>query len=280
MGYESYSKTSKDYDRTRGPIGISILLGCFAVSGRPLPLQVVLDAGCGTGSYGTELAKRVKRVDGVDASPEMIERGRRNAKAAQIADSKLAFFEGDIAELPFEDGRFDCVTINQVLHHIDDDPSAGYPRHAEVLHEIGRVMRPGGTLVVNLCSHDQVWYGWWYRDLFPDAFERFRERIIPLRTLVHLLEAAGFAHRGNLVPVDAVFQGEAYFNLVGPLESSWRSGDSVFALATDSELEQGCSRIRAMKQDGTLSRFMKQQDARRQRIGQVTFVHCQKIKDF
>ena len=279
MGYESYSRTSKDYDSTREPIGISILLGCFAMAGRPLSQLVVLDAGCGTGSYGMELAKWVKRVEGVDASPEMIEQGKRKAETAEVPASKLSLSTADIDELPFEDGRFDCVTVNQVLHHIDDDKSAGYPRHAEVLRELGRVTRPGGTLVINLCSHEQVLYGWWYRELFPDAFERLRERLIPITTLVQLLDAERFVHHGNVVPVDAVFQGAAYFDPVGPLELSWRSGDSVFALATDSELEQGCSRIRAMKHDGTLSRFVKEQDSRRQGIGQVTFVHCHKVKD-
>lgn len=276
MGYESYSNTSRTYDLTREPIGIPILLGCFAMSGRPLSELAVLDAGCGTASYAMELAKRVKRVDGVDASREMIQRGMRKAKAAGIPENNLSFLDCDIARLPFEDGRFDCVTVNQVLHHIDDDASAGYPRHAEVVAELGRVTRPGGTLVVNLCSHEQVLDGWWYRELFGNAFERFRQRVIPIPTLVRLLDSNGFAHRGNVVPVDAVFQGASYYDPVGPLEETWRSGDSVFALATLSELESGCSRLRAMRNDGTLSQFVEEKDSRRRSIGQVTFVHCQK----
>ena len=278
MGYESYSKTSRDYDRTREPIGIPILLGCFAMAGRSLSKLVVLDAGCGTASYGIELVKWVKRVDGVDASPEMIERAKRKAEAAHIPEKKLSLLKGDIGKLPFEEGRFDCVTVNQVLHHIDDDASAGHPRHAEVLAELGRVTRPGGTLVVNLCSHEQLLYGWWYRELFANAFERCRQRIIPIPTLIQLLESNGFVHRGSVVPVDAVFQGASYFDPVGPLEESWRRGDSVFALATESELEGGCSRIRALRDDGTLSRFVTEQDSRRRNIGQVTFVYFVKTQ--
>ena len=144
-----------------------------------------MSAGHNKGAYAerslTELfffpvqSFRVKRVEGVDASPEMIEQGKRKAETAEVTVSKLSLSTADIDELPFEDGRFDCVTVNQVLHHIDDDSSAGYPQHAAALAELGRVTRPGGTLVVNLCSHDQVSNGWWYRELFPNAFERLTD---------------------------------------------------------------------------------------------------------
>ncbi len=45
MAYENYPKTSQNFDLTRRPIGVEILLGCFAMLGRPLSELVVLDAG-------------------------------------------------------------------------------------------------------------------------------------------------------------------------------------------------------------------------------------------
>lgn len=57
--YEDYHDTSKGYDNTRIPIGIEILLGCFASTPRPLPEQHILDGGCGNGNYIQALKKKL-----------------------------------------------------------------------------------------------------------------------------------------------------------------------------------------------------------------------------
>ena len=49
--YENYTAVSADYDRTRIPVGVEIILGCLASGGRSLGSLRLLDAGCGTGSY-------------------------------------------------------------------------------------------------------------------------------------------------------------------------------------------------------------------------------------
>ena len=43
--YESYNETSKTYDDTRSPVGVEVILGCFALSPRPLYEQTILDGG-------------------------------------------------------------------------------------------------------------------------------------------------------------------------------------------------------------------------------------------
>ena len=52
---KNYTAVSEDYDRTRVPIGIEIILGCLASGGCPLASLRLLDAGCGTGNYAAEL---------------------------------------------------------------------------------------------------------------------------------------------------------------------------------------------------------------------------------
>ncbi len=91
MTYECYSQTSKNYDLTRQPIGLSILLGCFSTVGRPLADLVVLDAGCGTGSYTIELQRWVKRIEGVDASEQMVEQAKTKVEALQRRSARLSF---------------------------------------------------------------------------------------------------------------------------------------------------------------------------------------------
>jgi SAM-dependent methyltransferase len=277
MTYEDYTKTSQNFDRTRRPIGVEILLGCFATLGRPLSELVVLDAGCGTGSYSLELLPHIGRIEGVEVNVAMFERARRKAAAHRISPDRFLLHEARIEQLPFTEGHFDAVMVNQVLHHLDDDAANGFPRHRAALNELARVMRPGGVLVINICSTAQLDDGWWYRELFADAYQRCKQRHIPLPILGTLLAECGLSHRGNIVPTDAVLQGNSYWDGTGPLRKEWRDGDSVFALATEQELEQACSQIRQLEQDGTLADYVAKQDVRRQEIGQVTFVHAVRL---
>ena len=273
--YENYDQTSVHYDQTRTPIGVEIILGCLASTGKPLSEMVVLDAGCGTGGYALEIARFVGRVEAVDLSEGMLREARSKAERSGFHD-RLCFRYSSIDRLPFDDSSgIDAIMINQVLHHLDDD-GADFDGHRAVFDELARVLPPGGGLVINLCSSRQIRESWWYRDLFANAIERIARRHISIARLTELLREHGFRHRGNFVPTDAVFQGDSYFEPTGPLRKEWRDGDSVFALATEDELESGCSRIREMEEQGTIDEYVAQQDIARQSIGQVTFVHAVK----
>ena len=269
--YENYDETSRHYDETRKPVGIEIILGCLISAEMPLSEMVVLDAGCGTGSYAIEIAKFVGRVEAVDASEGMLRQAKTRVDGTPMAD-KLSFKLGSIDELPFADASFDAVMVNQVLHHVGSGAENLDPYRA-VLNELARVVRPGGVLVVNLCSIDQLHGGWWFAELFRGAFERIAKRHIGISDLTDLLGECGFVHRGRIVPTDAVFQGKAYFERTGPLRKEWRDGDSLFALTTEEELQGACATILQLEANGTLEEYVARNDALRIRIGQVTFVH-------
>src|SRR5256886_14073438 len=72
----------------------------------------VLDIGCGTGVVAITAARTGARVQGVDLTPELLERARENAS---IAKFEIDFREGDAEALPFDDGRFDVV-LSQFGH--------------------------------------------------------------------------------------------------------------------------------------------------------------------
>jgi SAM-dependent methyltransferase len=100
----------------------------------------ILDVGCGTGTMLSYLAS-YGQAQGVDVDEEAVgychERG--------LLDVRL----GAAATLPFLDGSFDLVTALDVLEHLDDDTAA--------LREIGRVLRPGGQLLMTVPAHRFMW---------------------------------------------------------------------------------------------------------------------------
>jgi len=101
-----------------------------------------LDVGCGTGDLTLAAAKRAGSggtVCGIDASPEMIDVARRKARNAHRA---VQFRVEPVESLSFPDGSFDIVLSSLMMHHLPGELKR------QALAEIGRVLRPGGRVVV------------------------------------------------------------------------------------------------------------------------------------
>jgi ubiquinone/menaquinone biosynthesis C-methylase UbiE len=106
------------------------------------PGEVVLDAGCGTGTLAITAERSVGpdgRVFGVDASPEMIARA---TKKARRAGAEIEFRTGMAEALPYGDATFDVVLSTLMLHHLPRDLRGRFA------HEIRRVLKPGGRVLV------------------------------------------------------------------------------------------------------------------------------------
>jgi len=131
-------------DLARVPEGANLGLGCGAPIDhlRLEPGETVLDLGSGGGLDAFLTAERVGpsgRVIGVDMTPAMLERARRNAEKAGYAN--VEFREGRLEALPVEDASVDAVTSNCVINLVPDK--------AAVFHEVARVLKPGGRLVIS-----------------------------------------------------------------------------------------------------------------------------------
>jgi len=238
---------------------------------RPLSQIRLLDAGCGTGSYSRALLEHVRHIVAVDLSSGMIEVAFHKLEHFR-QERRITFHQAKIDALPFTSETFDAVMINQVLHHTEKVQDSDYPNHRNILREIHRVLQPKGILVINTCSQEQLRYSYWYFNLIPEAAKAHRLRFMPLYRLHKMLCEYGFANHTRFVPLDTVFQGDAYFDCFGPLKKEWRDADSVFTLATEQELETACNKIREMSSNGILFSFLKEHDRRRESLGQATFI--------
>ncbi len=266
--YEDYTRASGEYDRTRVAVGAEIVLGALAKGRVPLGSTRLLDAGCGTGSYAAAVEPHVGSLTLLDASEGMLSKARQ--KLADVDRSE--FHQGQLQHLPFDDSSFDAVMTNQVLHHIGDAEGGGWTEHEMVFAEYRRVLRPGGVLVVNTCSQLQLGHGYWYYALIPAAVETLRRQYAPLSVIELLAAQHGLTVTGRFVPVGATIQGPAYFDGAGPLSASWRLGDSTWSLADDDELAAATEKVAALRGKDELEDFVAEQDARRESIGQITFV--------
>ena len=86
----------------------------------------VLDLGCGDGAYTVDFATiGARQVVGIDPAEGAIEAARDRARALGVSDI-VTFEVGDIYTLDeyLAPGRFDCIVIRGVLHHLPDPARA------------------------------------------------------------------------------------------------------------------------------------------------------------
>jgi SAM-dependent methyltransferase len=97
--------------------------------------QDVLDVAAGNGNCAIAAARRGARVVASDLTPALVQLGRARTQAEGLA---IQWAEADVEELPFADGRFDCVT--SVFG------AMFAPRPEVAAAELFRVLRSGGLV--------------------------------------------------------------------------------------------------------------------------------------
>ena len=111
----------------------------------------VLEVGPGAGGHSALFSRHGAVVTAIDITPL-----RAKATAAKFrllgpdAEGCRAM-QGDAEALPFDDGSFDIVYSNGVLHHT--------PSTEKALDEVFRVLKPGGRAVIMLYCKDS-WHYW------------------------------------------------------------------------------------------------------------------------
>jgi SAM-dependent methyltransferase len=115
----------------------------------------VLDVPCGFGRHAVPLGAAGYRAVGADRSQALLEEARRRTAGARWP--KLV--RADYRDLPFADGSFDAaLNLFTSLGYLGDE------QDERALAEIGRVLRPGGGLVIETMHRDLLLNGFRERD--------------------------------------------------------------------------------------------------------------------
>ena len=101
----------------------------------------IFDAGTGTALIPIEFMRRGIHavVTASDLAEEMLVVARKNVAAAAM-DASIELVLRDCKNLPEPNGTYDAVMSNSIIHHI--------PEPRRVLHELWRVLKPGGIFFV------------------------------------------------------------------------------------------------------------------------------------
>lgn len=125
------------------------------------PVEQALDAGCGAGHTAAAIAPYAQSVIAFDLTPTMLEQVERLAADRGLRHIRTQ--QGDVEKMPFEDATFDLVVSRYSAHH--------WPHPAAALHEIARVLRPGGRFILSdiVAPDDPA------QDTFLQALELLRD---------------------------------------------------------------------------------------------------------
>jgi ubiquinone/menaquinone biosynthesis C-methylase UbiE len=175
---EEFTSWSETYDRSIlqwllfGPSHRALIKRIREAAGDQ-PIKM-LDVGCGTGLFASKVRTILPRVEvcGVDLVSDMLAKGQPRWR---LHRGHVLPVQGDSERLPFASGSFDIVTCANSFHH--------YPRQDRAVSEMGRVLRPGGRLMIIDGYRDAPW-GWFIYDVCVAGLEgdvhhasakRFRE---------------------------------------------------------------------------------------------------------
>jgi 2-polyprenyl-6-hydroxyphenyl methylase/3-demethylubiquinone-9 3-methyltransferase len=105
----------------------------------PGPDAVLVDLACGGGLMAPHAARLGYRHVGVDLGAQGLRVAREHGVLA---------VRGSVLAVPLADGCADVVVAGEILEHVED--------HVGVLAECARLLRPGGTLVIDALADTRI----------------------------------------------------------------------------------------------------------------------------
>ena len=195
-----------------------------------------LDAGCGIGLQALLLAEAVGytgHVTGLDISPEFLSHAGDIAKKSGLLE-QISFREGDVRELPFDNGTFDWAWSSSCV---------GYSASLEPLSavkELVRVVKPGGSVAILAWSSEKLLPG---HPLLEARLNATSSGIAPFiegkKPALHFLRALGWFREAALEELTVrTFAGDAHTPLTDDLRNALIALFQMRWIGVESELTQ------------------------------------------
>ena len=105
--------------------------------------KIVLEAGCGTSESLARIARKAKKVVGIDVSKNALLESKANFEKNKVTKEKYSLTLGTIENMKFKDNTFDITFNTGVIEHFDDDKISNKP-----VEEMIRVTKKGGKIII------------------------------------------------------------------------------------------------------------------------------------
>ena len=137
-----FTRIAQDYDKGRSGEDVVFWAGETTELAGLDEGSIVLDLGCGTGTYTVGLRDHTSAtVCGLDPSVGMLSQAREKTRS-------IHWFNAVGERLPIRSGVFGCVFSSQVWHHITE--------RQDTADECGRTLGGDGVVVIRTISHEQL----------------------------------------------------------------------------------------------------------------------------
>ena len=104
-----------------------------------------LDLGCGLGRHSILFGKNGFNVSCTDISEDAVNKTKQWAEEENL---KFKYFVGDMLDLPYKDGEFDCILCRNVISHTDTEGMK------IIVDKLYKMLRNSGECYLTLGSKD------------------------------------------------------------------------------------------------------------------------------
>lgn len=152
------------------------------------------DIGCGGGIYSAALAQMgAVFVHGIDFSAQMVADASARAKSLNLTN--VVFLQADASNTGLPEHSMDLVLQRALIHHL--------PSPVDAFAEAHRILRPGGTLIVQDRTMEDILvppspehFRGYFFEAFPELLEVERKRRPRQEAITAALRDAGFNVQG------------------------------------------------------------------------------------
>ena len=175
--FVNYNQIAPTYDQRYAISPLKGVAAALHALAEIVPVERILEVGCGTGRWLAELEATGSKMYGLDLAGGMLHKANGRMKQAHLT-------LGRAGRLPFREAIFDLVFCVNALHH--------FKQPAQFIFEARRLLRTGGALVVVGMNPNRGRERWYLYRYFEGTYETDLHRFPSPGTILEWMIAAGF----------------------------------------------------------------------------------------